>query len=91
MAEAPKVYVEQIQHNDGSWHQLDNLTVIHVLRNPGGWTEDAVRACRLFAASILEDHARRMNMLKPKRVRDAIERVIKDGPLKSVEPGDNDQ
>lgn len=89
MAEAPQMYAAQIQHNDGSWHQLDDLTVIHVLRNPGGWTEDAVRQCRLFAATVLEDRSRRWNMFAPKRVRDGLERIIKDGP-KPTPPSETD-
>lgn len=44
-----------IQHSDGTWHQLDDWTTIHVLRNPHGWTEEAIRACRHFAADILDE------------------------------------
>ena len=44
----------RVKHEDGSLHQLDEWLVIHVLRNPSGWTEDAVRECRLFAAEVLD-------------------------------------
>ena len=85
------VMVEQIQHNDGSLHQLDDLTAIHVLRNPGGWTDEAVRSCRLFAANVLEDRARRANMLKPQRVRDALESRIANGPLNAQSKPETEQ
>lgn len=44
----------RVKHEDGTSHQLDEWLVIHVLRNPSGWTEDAVRECRLFAANMME-------------------------------------
>lgn len=50
-----------VAHDDGSMHQLDDRLVIHVLRNPAGWSEDAVRACRLFAAEIVEQQFRAIN------------------------------
>lgn len=36
--------------------EIDHSFAIHVLRNPYGWDDDAVRACRIFACDKLESY-----------------------------------
>lgn len=67
MSDGPAPAVECVAHSDGSMHQLSNWLIVHVLRNPHGWTEDAVLSCRLFAADIVERDILRTNLTPRQR------------------------
>ena len=36
--------------------ELDLKLILHILRNPDGWSEDAIRAARLAAADMFEEY-----------------------------------
>lgn len=38
--------------------------ILHIIRNPWGWSEDEVRAARLAAADLIEDQAKRIAELE---------------------------
>lgn len=51
-------YVQQVRNVDGAWVQLDGVSLLAILRDPAGWTPEAVRVAQLTAARWLEERFR---------------------------------